>query len=183
MGPHRRRSRSSRQRHPQHVSGIAGQPGAHGRHRGGSVTSSCVPEGDKLDDLWWQCRAALEALAGNGYVHGDLSAYNVLVHHGRLVLIDLPQVVDVVGNPKGRRTSNATATTSAAGSRRAANPTPTPANWPPRSPPKLASSASTSCPPVVGQISSQGSPRARRPAWSKVNSLLNGWNLMPRTSR
>ena len=33
--------------------------------------------------------------------HGDLSAYNLLVHDGRLVMIDLPQVVDVVGNPQG----------------------------------------------------------------------------------
>ena len=31
----------------------------------------------------------------------DLSAYNLLVDDGRLVLIDLPQVVDVVGNPQG----------------------------------------------------------------------------------
>jgi len=35
--------------------------------------------------------------------HGDLSAYNILVHEGRLVLIDLPQVVDVVSNPHGAR--------------------------------------------------------------------------------
>jgi RIO kinase 1 len=34
--------------------------------------------------------------------HGDLSPYNLLVHKGRLVLIDLPQVVDVVTNPGGR---------------------------------------------------------------------------------
>jgi RIO kinase 1 len=34
-------------------------------------------------------------------VHGDLSPYNILVHEGRLVLIDLPQVVDVVSNPNG----------------------------------------------------------------------------------
>jgi RIO kinase 1 len=33
--------------------------------------------------------------------HGDLSAFNLLVHEGRLVLIDLPQVVDVVSNPAG----------------------------------------------------------------------------------
>ena len=59
------------------------------------------PNGDQLDDLWWQCRAALEILARCGYTHGDLSAYNVLVHDGRLVLIDLPQVVDIVGNPQG----------------------------------------------------------------------------------
>ena len=40
-------------------------------------------------------------LARHGLTHGDLSAYNLLVHDGRLVLIDLPQVVDVVGNPQG----------------------------------------------------------------------------------
>ena len=40
-------------------------------------------------------------LARSGLAHGDLSAYNLLVHHGRLVLIDLPQIVDVVANPRG----------------------------------------------------------------------------------
>jgi RIO kinase 1 len=34
--------------------------------------------------------------------HGDLSPYNLLVHEGRLVLIDLPQVVDVIAHPTGR---------------------------------------------------------------------------------
>lgn len=41
-------------------------------------------------------------LARAGYAHGDLSPYNLLVHADRLVLIDLPQVVDVVANPQGR---------------------------------------------------------------------------------
>lgn len=40
-------------------------------------------------------------LARAGLAHGDLSPYNLLVHAGRLVLIDLPQVVDVVANPQG----------------------------------------------------------------------------------
>ena len=44
---------------------------------------------------------ALTALARDGLAHGDLSAYNLLVHDGRLVMIDLPQVVDVVANPRG----------------------------------------------------------------------------------
>ena len=44
---------------------------------------------------------ALVVLATEGVAHGDLSAYNVLVHDDRIVLIDLPQVVDVVGNPRG----------------------------------------------------------------------------------
>ncbi len=43
-----------------------------------------------------------EHLAGTGFAHGDLSPYNLLVHHGRLVMIDLPQVVDVIANPNGR---------------------------------------------------------------------------------
>lgn len=40
-------------------------------------------------------------MAGAGFAHGDLSAYNLLVHDGRLMLIDLPQIVDVVANPAG----------------------------------------------------------------------------------
>jgi len=40
-------------------------------------------------------------MAVAGFAHGDLSAYNVLVHDGRLVVIDLPQIVDVVANPQG----------------------------------------------------------------------------------
>jgi RIO kinase 1 len=51
--------------------------------------------------LYEQMCVVLGALAGAGYAHGDLSAYNVLVHDGRLVLIDFPQAVDVVGNPQG----------------------------------------------------------------------------------
>jgi RIO kinase 1 len=59
------------------------------------------PEPDELEDLWEQLVAALLALAARGQTHGDLSPYNILVHHGRLILIDLPQVVDVVVNPNG----------------------------------------------------------------------------------
>ena len=52
-------------------------------------------------NLYSQMRDVLVALADAGYAHGDLSAYNVLVHRSRLVLIDLPQAVDLVGNPQG----------------------------------------------------------------------------------
>ena len=34
-------------------------------------------------------------------VHGDLSPYNTLAVGERLVIIDLPQMVDLVGNPQG----------------------------------------------------------------------------------
>jgi RIO kinase 1 len=59
------------------------------------------PDPTELRDLWHQTTTALESLAMHGLTHGDLSAYNILIHNGQLVLIDLPQVVDVVGNPSG----------------------------------------------------------------------------------
>jgi RIO kinase 1 len=57
---------------------------------------------DELRDLWEQMVAAITLMARAGFAHGDLSPYNILVHEGRLVLIDLPQIVDVVANPQGR---------------------------------------------------------------------------------
>ncbi len=59
------------------------------------------PRGAELADLWDQLVGALRTLAGLGLAHGDLSAYNLLVHRGRLVLIDLPQVIDVIAHPRG----------------------------------------------------------------------------------
>ncbi len=55
----------------------------------------------ELGALWEQCAETLESLGAAGYTHGDLSPFNVLVDDGRLVLIDLPQVVDIVINPQG----------------------------------------------------------------------------------
>jgi len=60
------------------------------------------PEPEELRDLWEQLEIALRVLARCQVAHGDLSAYNILVHEGRLVIIDLPQIVDVVANPQGR---------------------------------------------------------------------------------
>src|SRR5690606_35959593 len=60
------------------------------------------PEPAELEDLWEQLRFTLSILARDGYAHGDLSAYNLIVHDGRLVMIDVPQVVDVIANPRGR---------------------------------------------------------------------------------
>jgi RIO kinase 1 len=60
-------------------------------------------EGDTGDftELWHDLVASLEILAHEGLTHGDLSPYNVLVHQGQCVVIDLPQAVDVIANPQG----------------------------------------------------------------------------------
>jgi RIO kinase 1 len=54
-----------------------------------------------LGDLLSQVIDAMHLFARAGFAHGDLSAYNLLVHHGRIVVIDLPQIVDAVTNPNG----------------------------------------------------------------------------------
>jgi len=59
------------------------------------------PEPDELRHLWQEMVDILQVLARDGLTHGDLSAYNILVHNGNPILIDLPQVVDLVANPAG----------------------------------------------------------------------------------
>jgi len=59
------------------------------------------PANDQLQDVFEQCRRALSVLAGRGWAHGDLSAYNLLLHGERVVFIDWPQIVDIIGNPQG----------------------------------------------------------------------------------
>ncbi len=59
------------------------------------------PDGDRLESYWAQLTQAMRVLAGLGLTHGDLSAFNILATEYRLVLIDLPQMVDIVGNPQG----------------------------------------------------------------------------------
>jgi RIO kinase 1 len=63
--------------------------------------AQCRPGPVELTDLFGQCVEALRVMAGAGFAHGDLSAYNLLVHDGRLVVIDVPQVVDLFANPQG----------------------------------------------------------------------------------
>jgi RIO kinase 1 len=63
--------------------------------------AECGLRGGDLAGLWHQLVHAMATLARLGLAHGDLSAYNVLVHEGQLVIIDTPQVVDVIANPRG----------------------------------------------------------------------------------
>ena len=59
------------------------------------------PDRRLLSSYFDQLRDAMAELARHGIVHGDLSPYNLLAAGDRLVLIDLPQAVDLVGNPTG----------------------------------------------------------------------------------
>ena len=59
------------------------------------------PARDLLAAYYEQLRDAMAELARHGVAHGDLSAYNILAAGERLVIIDLPQAVDIVANPAG----------------------------------------------------------------------------------
>ncbi len=59
------------------------------------------PDAALLASYYDQLRDALATMVQAGIVHGDLSAYNILAAGERLVIIDLPQIVDLVGNTQG----------------------------------------------------------------------------------
>ncbi|TQM62218.1 serine protein kinase RIO [Humibacillus xanthopallidus] len=67
--------------------------------------SQTRPGSEVLPLLFEQLREAMVHLAELGWAHGDLSPYNVLLEGegdaSRLVIIDWPQIVDVIGNPHG----------------------------------------------------------------------------------
>jgi RIO kinase 1 len=75
--------------------------GDHDSGQGAPRLAQVRPSPDAARDLWQQAVSAMGVLAQCGLAHGDLSAYNLLVHGERLILIDLPQVVDLVANPHG----------------------------------------------------------------------------------
>lgn len=59
------------------------------------------PDPDLLQSYWEQLHQAMAVLAGRQQAHGDLSPFNILAADDRLVIIDVPQAVDIVGNPNG----------------------------------------------------------------------------------
>jgi RIO kinase 1 len=63
--------------------------------------ASTRPTPALLRSYFEQLSEAMAVLARRGLAHGDLSPYNVLVQGERVVIIDLPQVLDIVGNPNG----------------------------------------------------------------------------------
>jgi RIO kinase 1 len=57
---------------------------------------------DEAQRLFEETMKHVELMLSLGFVHGDLSAYNILYHEGRICLIDFPQVVDVHRNTGAR---------------------------------------------------------------------------------
>jgi RIO kinase 1 len=55
---------------------------------------SLRPSREEAQDLFEQVMRAIELLLYRNVIHGDLSAYNVLVWEGEATVIDLPQAVD-----------------------------------------------------------------------------------------
>lgn len=55
---------------------------------------SVRPDRTQAQDLFDQVIRAVERMLYGNVIHGDLSAYNVLVWDGRAIVIDLPQAVD-----------------------------------------------------------------------------------------
>lgn len=62
---------------------------------------SANPGRERLEGYWEQLVEAMSGFARMGFAHGDLSPYNVLAAGDRLVVIDLPQLVDLAGNVQG----------------------------------------------------------------------------------
>ncbi len=54
-----------------------------------------------LADYFTQIVDIMRIFAAAGFAHGDLSPYNLLVHEGRVRVIDLPQIIDIIANPQG----------------------------------------------------------------------------------
>ena len=58
-------------------------------------------DGPALANAARQLVDGLAAITAAGWVHGDLSAYNLLWWDGQLWFIDFPQAVDLAANPQG----------------------------------------------------------------------------------
>jgi RIO kinase 1 len=58
---------------------------------------------DEVRPLFTRVMQNLDLMLQHGYIHGDLSAFNILYWAGDIVLIDFPQVVEIANNPHARK--------------------------------------------------------------------------------
>ena len=55
-------------------------------------------EKEEAEDAFWQSVQNLKRIVSSGRVHGDYSAFNILWHDRKAVVIDFPQVMDFKKN-------------------------------------------------------------------------------------
>ena len=58
---------------------------------------------EEVEPLFKEVMRNINLMLQHGFVHGDLSAYNILYWEGEIILIDFPQVVDIQTNPHARK--------------------------------------------------------------------------------
>jgi len=56
----------------------------------------------EVEPMFNEVMRNVELLLHLGWIHGDLSGYNILYQDGKITLIDFPQVVAVAGNPQAK---------------------------------------------------------------------------------
>jgi RIO kinase 1 len=54
---------------------------------------------DEVEPLFNEVMRNVDIMLQNHWIHGDLSAYNILYWEGKITLIDFPQVIDSRSNP------------------------------------------------------------------------------------
>ena len=55
-------------------------------------------EKEEAEDAFRQSLRILESIVSSGRIHGDFSAFNILWHNGRAIVIDFPQIVSINSN-------------------------------------------------------------------------------------
>lgn len=68
-------------------------------HRAAPALNEIAIQEEEARPLFDQAMQNVELMLSMGYIHGDLSAYNILYWQGEITLIDFPQMVNAHKNP------------------------------------------------------------------------------------
>ena len=70
--------------------------------RPASALSEVSLDREEAGELLLEALRNIEVMLQQGFIHGDLSAYNILYWEGRITLIDFPQVTSLETNQNAR---------------------------------------------------------------------------------
>ena len=71
-------------------------------HMAAPTLNTVTLEAAEVAPLFDRVMHNVEIMLENGFIHGDLSAYNILYWEGEITLIDFPQVIEVETNSNAR---------------------------------------------------------------------------------